>query len=449
MPVEAVALKLANANPCYCLATLYGEQEGDEFDVALAHKNRNTWNRWFGDCTEGQREDIRKTFSLRMDGQLPPDPTEQIDFSNTHFTKRLHLAGFEFRRYANFRSSTFSDVVDFGAAQIGEADFRASSFEAGVNFQSAVFAERVGFESASFQQATSFNGVTFSSRADFSAARFRARAYFKQSRFFKIASFRSVQFEGDANFESAEFLGWAIFQKAAFVGATNFGATTFSKGAEFDDAEFLSTINFINAKFTIKTTFAGAHFKNSVPDFRGTTLHEATEWHGVVWPQPPLTKRSAQQQVYAYERLKQEMERLKKHEDEQSLFRKELRARRGLMRLFSGGWLLNLAYQWSSDYGNSFSRPVIWLCAVAAAGTAAFTRLPLCAGLPMPLKLAIRLSFANIFVFLPDKREIATTQEMSACLSNTTAAISAIQSLLGVILLFLLGLALRNRFRMK
>jgi hypothetical protein len=67
----------------------------------------------------------------------------------------------------------------------------------------------------------------------------------------------------------------------------------------------------------------------------------------------------------------------------------------------------------------------------------------------MPIKLAVKLSFANIFVFLPDKREIMTTAKMVECLSNTTQAVSAAQSLIGVVLLFLVGLAVRNRFRMK
>jgi hypothetical protein len=62
--------------------------------------------------------------------------------------------------------------------------------------------------------------------------------------------------------------------------------------------------------------------------------------------------------------------------------------------------------------------------------------------------IALKLSFANVFVFLPDKREIMTT-DMIGCLSDTTRAVSAIQSISGVALLFLFGLALRNRFRMK
>jgi hypothetical protein len=178
-------------------------------------------------------------------------------------------------------------------------------------------------------------------------------------------------------------------------------------------------------------------------------MHEATEWHGVTWPKPPGSKDDAQQQVYGYERLKQEMEQLKKHDDEQMFFRRELRARRGLLRALSGEHLLNIVYQWTSDYGNSFLRPLVWLFVVLAAGTAIFARAPLYCGVPMPIKIAAKLSFANIFVFLPDKREIMTNAKMIECLSNTTQAVSALQSLLGVVLLFLLGLALRNRFRMR
>jgi hypothetical protein len=143
------------------------------------------------------------------------------------------------------------------------------------------------------------------------------------------------------------------------------------------------------------------------------------------------------------------MERLKKHEDEQRFFRKELRARRGLCSILSGNWLLNAMYQASSDYGDSFSRPLLWLMASFAGGLAVFTNVPLCAGHSMPLKFAARLSFANIFVFLPDKREVLALPEMASCLSNWTAAVSAVQSLSGVVFLFLLGLVLRNRFRMK
>jgi hypothetical protein len=72
-------------------------------------------------------------------------------------------------------------------------------------------------------------------------------------------------------------------------------------------------------------------------------MHEATKWHGASWPKPSWNKEEAQNQVYAYERLKQEMEQRKKHEDEQRFFRKELRARRRLLWKSPVEWVLNMA----------------------------------------------------------------------------------------------------------
>ena len=176
-------------------------------------------------------------------------------------------------------------------------------------------------------------------------------------------------------------------------------------------------------------------------------MHEATEWHDCNWLEAPHDIEAAQAQVYAYERLKLEMERLKKHEDEQTFFRKELRARRGLARILSAEWTLNFLYQRMSNYGHSIIWPLLWLFGVFAAGTAILARAPLYCGASMPIKLAAKLSFFNIFAFLPDRREVVTS--MGSCLSNTTQAVRAAQSLLGLVLVFLLGLAVRNRFRMK
>jgi hypothetical protein len=241
------------------------------------------------------------------------------------------------------------------------------------------------------------------------------------------------------------------FSHAHFIGAT------FSGYTHFDRVIFSNSALFINTTFDAATIFANARFESQVPDFRGATMHEATEWHGVTWPKPPSSRADkdfqryerAQRQVYAYERLKLEMERQKKHEDELKFFRKELRARRGLVRITSGEWFLNFIYQWTSDYGNSIIRPLLCLVGVFAAGTAIFARAPLHCGAPMPIKLAAKLSFFNIFLFLPDRRDLMTTDGMVSCLSNTTHAVSAVQSLLGLVLVFLLGLAVRNRFRMK
>ena len=115
---------------------------------------------------------------------------------------------------------------------------------------------------------------------------------------------------------------------------------------------FSNQVDFEAAEFNSRTVFADAKFEISVPDFRDAKLREATEWHGA----SPKNNEAIQQHIYAYERLKAEMERLKKHEEEQFFFAKELRARRAR----EPRWLKrlpNYAYEILSDCGASRGRP--------------------------------------------------------------------------------------------
>jgi hypothetical protein len=66
----------------------------------------------------------------------------------------------------------------------------------------------------------------------------------------------------------------------------------------------------------------------------------------------------------------------------------------------------------------------------------------------MTMSGAAGLSFANIFSFLPLTREIMSADTV-ASLSRAAQIIGVVQSVLGALLLFLLGLALRTRFRMR
>ena len=473
---KPASLTPANDNPWYCLATIHGEQPVDQLDHELARKNCQVWNRWIGGGLNnegGERTEFERNFANRTSHRLPNDPTAIVDFSNVHFDRPVNFLGFSFSRPADFSRARFSGETNFAEAQFNtKADFNSVTFSGETNFSraqfptskadfsGAKFSDTANFRAAQFHSGdVDFQSTTFSGKVDFESTLI-ANVNFRSARFSDCATFKSASFRGTANFHSVIFSSGVDFSGTAeFHRIADFGSVTFTKMANFVSAKFLdavdfnratfaSSVDFVNATFARSAIFASAHFDGWVPDFRGAKMHPATEWHDATWPKPPSTEAHARQQVYAYERLKQEMEQLKKHEDEQTFFRRELRARRRLLWVLPGEWLLNVIYSWASDYGNSFLRPFIWLLVVFAAGTAAFARAPIHCGAPMPIRLAIKLSFANIFVFLPDKREIMTP-EMTACLSDTTRAISALQSVSGVVLLFLLGLALRNRFRMK
>jgi len=272
-------------------------------------------------------------------------------------------------------------------------------------------------------------------------------------------------FAGAASFHSATFSPFVDFHSATFSQHANFRSATFSQTADFQSATFSARAIFLNAKFAAWTGFSGAKFETSVPDFRGAEMHEATEWDDVSWPKfraanrsygqnissRPEDKTAARDWVFAYERLKQEMEKLKKHEDEQFFFRQELRARRAADAFdnrFSWNCILNYLYELASDYGYSVTRPLGWLVGVIFLGALALSCDGVVSASASPFENALRLNIANVFSFVPLVKDIVSDVTF-AKLSLPFQIASIAEAIIAVILFFLLGLALRNRFRMK
>jgi hypothetical protein len=88
---EKPRLKLANENPWYCLATLYGEQKGEQIDHVLLKRNRDGWDHW----RSGRNEAINAAFAARLGTSTSslPDPTQPADFTFTHFEARSSFWG--------------------------------------------------------------------------------------------------------------------------------------------------------------------------------------------------------------------------------------------------------------------------------------------------------------------------------------------------------------------
>jgi uncharacterized protein YjbI with pentapeptide repeats len=490
--------KAANENFWYCLATLYGEQPHDldhhDRNHELATRNRLAWNRWIAGVlsvelraelavkgfpaqelnplSDGEKKDFCEAFAIRvgLDTAVPPDPAMTADFAMVSFERITDFGGFLFYQGPNFELSAFGQYADFGAAIFcDKAWFHRTTFFKNVNFSNSAFLRDAIFGMAKFCQNASFDSAAFQGEAYFVSAEifrisFLAAAFVKNVQFRDVSSnpgsvdFSASVFSDDADFsdaklfeircESATFTRNARFKSAKLTGDADFSSATFLQTADFEMVTFSNFALFINAEFKGRTIFVSVDFQSRVPDFRGAKMHEATEWHGTKWPYTPLGKVDAQAQVYAYERLKLEMERLKKHEDEQLFFRKELRARRGLVSKWSVTWILNYLYGNVSDYGHSIGRPLLGLVILFGSGVAIFATIPVLNKAALPLRTAVGLSFGNIFSFLPIKRDILPA-EMILSLSSVAQATGAAESLIGAALLFLLGLAVRNRFRLK
>jgi hypothetical protein len=185
----------------------------------------------------------------------------------------------------------------------------------------------------------------------------------------------------------------------------------------------------------------------------------------VIWPDAPATRDRAIAYRRAYERLKLVMDDQRKFADEHFFLRKELECREaeepGTLRTVA-----SRIFGLLSGYGWSIERPVLalgiaWVVGWAVIGLAEWADACLgydqfdCMSNPAPAfpEKALGffqsgfLSFSNLFAFLGLGWHIMKDE-----LSSLTAAseiVAAAQMFAGPVLLFLLALALRNRFRIK
>ncbi len=107
-------------------------------------------------------------------------------------------------------------------------------------------------------------------------------------------------------------------------------------------------------------------------------------------------------------------------------------------------------YDWFSAYGYSIGRPVGWLMGLWVVSAYAFF-LYKAKGVPLAyvatLFRSLGLSFANMFSFLGLQRTFFEAELRG--MGGAFQTLAGFQTVMGFVLLFFLGLGLRNRFRLK
>lgn len=467
-----LALTPAEQNHWYLLATLHGVPGGQDKEDLQA-KNRVTWNRYYAsrwraderECLKGkvpeaelqpfskqELDEIKALFVKRAGGSDIPSVYAEVNFARCRFGDDLHFHGYVFS-HINFSNATFLGAADFRTATFsGYADFSSSTFSKDTNFKSAKFLRNASFSSAIFSDHSYFCGATLSGHNFFGGAKFYKNANFTTTNFCDDANFNSVSFSENANFSGANFSGGAHFHFVNFSWYTFFSSASFSGSADFSRASFLGYVNFngatcrsevifTNADLNCPTDFTSCRFRTFPPQFSGAKLHEGTVWRKVYWPSAPTNPDNVGVFIDAYERLKLEMDRLKKHEDELMFFAKELECRRVAMGLLRG--LPIGVYGVLCDYGQSYLRPLGWLLTLILVGAVQFWPV-----LGWDFLLSLGVSTANTLGPLGLRKELIEAG-MLPDLSRWLRFLSGAQMVLGLIFLFLIGLGLRNRFRMK
>lgn len=545
----------ADENPWYILATLYGrpdfhaDSDNLEQQIALQVRNRVVWNRYMASRIGKDLRDQLLERGKHGDHELNPLTPEEMHDAEIIVAERLGAMASIGLKALQSSSCDLSNVIiqtshDFkGLIFPPHCKFSNTLFMKSPIFTDAYFTNTADFSGVIFQDSCYFDGVTFAGKsnvvrtANFLGARFSGEADFTDARFYGATDFGGSSFAGQARFERVHFDSYAAFERVCFLGTVDFERATFNGNANFREATFSSAANFrlskmwsanfghavflndadfggaqfsdrayfahatfrgrsafINAEMNNITSFSKATFSASPPSFFGARLHEGTLWHGVIWPQPPRNANDAEEFVADYERLKLEMDRLRKHDDELNFFALELKSRETLvgfwqtvseLRIF--GWVIPIArlelpeiniavrrftifnrtisspsivipartlaisrpthglsiaaYGVLCDYGRSYVRPFVWLVLLVILGALLFW-------FQLGLFAALGMSFANTLAIIGVRREFISSDVVQQ-LPGWLIVVAALQDVVGISLIFLLGLALRNRFRIK
>lgn len=372
-----------------------------------------------------------------------------LDFSGAIFEKQVTFDGMSFQSGVKFNRSIFKGI----------ALFNSCSFERHVYFNNAKFEVFVTFSCSKFLVETYFQQVYFLGPVSFLGAKFDRRSVFSGSYFGgDIANFKSVRFEQGCNFRKAKFSSNStdysdsifrnitIFNEITFSGIVIFDRSSWEDRVKFTKLVFHDSASFINLKMTAPSEFSEVEFRAEPPNFNGAELHEGMILHGVKWPPPPNSPVSAARHVRAYARLKLEMERLNRHEDEITFFALEMAARRVEIGPRSiHGTLLGI-YGHACDYGRSYARPLglfLYLMLVSPVVLASAF-----GDTPADFRKAVFLSVSNALSAFALKRDFFNADELLN-FPNWIKLFSVAHSIVSLALLFLFGLGLRNRFRLR
>jgi uncharacterized protein YjbI with pentapeptide repeats len=386
----------------------------------------------------------------------------------------------------------------------GGADFSGALFKRRVSFRRAQFGGVANFAAATFEGAAIFTSARFHGDASFFGAEFSARASLDRIRFFKDANLNNTEFRQSAYLAHTVFDSYANFRCAVFRSRLVLTNVTFNGETRFDRASINDGFfNSVSVKHHI-LTFRKANFLK-VPDFRASQFVAPPNMEGVdvhyhvarFTNEPKrlgtiyrLGERAGRAEDAAkFRRLKELSNSAKDHERELDFFAKELKAKRFYETRGFFPIIFNMAYQLLANFGQSIERPTFWLLllviftggilsfyyspvdANAASGVVLLLVLSLLCRmdggknpwaswmmlvgtmglLSITAPTALMASLSNSIPFFGSKWSTdcdAITALHTKCPFNALPVVlAALQSALSLLLLFLIGLGLRNRFR--
>ena len=463
--------------------------------LALMQEGKDVWNAWRNayPCQEQLENGIYQIF-------VGP----RINLNGCIFENEMNFAEFQFGDGANFEGAKFKRGAIFVGARFGNgASFGFTEFHVVATFLGAQFGNGARFTGARFVGQVFFRAAQFGQQADFSGACFESNdAHFEGSQFGDSAEFRGTRFSKPALFGGCDWasLGriygklfdnrreWATFQglDPQTFGSIDFGGARFEGGADFSNRRFTGRTNFgLSLKYSASQISRDEHgdvskvtgedgqvvqvkipasqptFFEFPPLFHNSTLHQDTSFRDAIFPDKP---RGNEMFARAYRTLKQAFAQQHAVREEQRFFKLEM-AEEAALETGAKRCLYRI-YEKVADYGFSFARPVAWglgltvffaiIYGALMCGAGKTTGFAVLSEAPIDWQLTTQWAQFVLLNLFPLLGFDETLKELRSTLFGTSgwwpllATIAeAMHKICVFLAVFLIGLALRNLFKLK
>ena len=461
--------------------------------LALAKQGAIVWNAW------------RAAFPAIqiLKATYPEQYRNRADFSSQNFHGILSdLQHFDFGNRANFDQSVWGNFTKFEGAKWGNgSSFFGAVWGDHCNFVSAQWGEFCRFDGAVWGETTKFNSAKWGSNCMFNEARWGTFSSFAHANLGGCLNFKNCVFEHDAAFDFSCFGRDVRFTGTIFEGLVRFSsshnADTFSS-IDFSGSEFKNEADFGGREFCGKTNFGLTHESNKKlslwrdekrlivyrednefprfyqtnfdrrpvifhkqPNFHGCEIHQNTSFEGAKFPEPTGTEEAAR----AYRTLKLAFNKQQAVREEQRFFRLEMaeetmgyrnKAKQALreFELLKGlregfTWVLYKAYSMLSDYGLSVARPLVLLVAAWLVFAAIYGSHSNGQSICMVWMAGCKLQISWLNFSLQQALPLPGFDKLDHPIKGVAVGWLFLHKTISLAALFLIGLALRNLFKLK
>ncbi len=458
---------------------------------ALDNKDKNhpladmghIWNRW---ACEGLSEEEKEKFNLTWICSLDVLTAEEKKSIAKTINREIK---FFLTKSIRWRFPCFGVLINFINTE----------WSCKIDFSDFIFSDNVSFLYARFTQNANFSYTKFILNIDLNHAKFGKDANFNYARFNRYAYLGKIEFHEKVNFSKAEFTGNIIkFNKAKFFKPTN-SESIFS----FQNTIFATKVNFSKSEFHHLPDLTGTDFRAGInldkvkfpSDFchcesckarrsnpenndkqnnpRGLKLDCHSPLQGLRNDEEIKGGLSPKDAAITWHALSTEMEKAGYHDQALTYFGYELEAKRlnplegGFFKKLSGlfFWFILSLYKFFSNYGRSIALPFIaWVVLFCFFVAVYYYQVN-------DFIYSLKFAFKGLLPFVSDNttffdRMFINADAIKQCPINTSLShepfvfnnnlellafpfLYGFHTLFSLILIFLFGLGVRNRLRLK